>query len=652
MASTWKRTVLVALLITLSCLHSVALPWDSVFNGSPGEDLGCEGYEADICGVCGGDGLSCDVISGVWSRSTLSVGYHKILEIPFGAQDIKIQETTKSRNYLALLTPDGKSVINGNWAIDRPGIFSAAGTQLTYRRPNEIRSKAGESITALGPTTQELHVYVIYQQPDPSVSYHYILPRESSPSPQPAFPTHKLPLGGTMGLHTVEGEGFSLLDPNGNGNSVGGVHPNQVFSDLLPAPTTNGPGTQLHPDQLSPYSWRRTGSTLCSATCGTGRQRGIYNCVELETNVLVPEDLCEHAQSPVIQEEDCNTQPCPAFWDVGEWSECSKPCGPGVQHRQILCRQPQGNGSVITVTPRQCRHLEQPETSASCQLKICSEWQIRSDWTPCSVPCGVGQRTRDVKCLDNLGDVVTDEECNMKLRPEDVRNCDMGPCARSWFFTRWSDRCSAECGGGQRSRSVVCLMNHISSLPLDGCEDERPEDVMPCDLGPCQHKPEWYTGPWGQCSTECGAGMQGRSVVCLLQTNGSFEVTAPSDCTHLPRPPDTQPCQIKRCGVKWYVTEWSACSRSCEGGYQVREVRCLTDDLTESNACDPYLMPEDREECNTHPCTPEIDENCQDMYYNCNMVVQASLCVYSYYRTACCASCMRVSWRKAGLIRR
>lgn len=45
-----------------------------------------------------------------------------------------------------------------------------------------------------------------------------------------------------------------------------------------------------------------------------------------------------------------------------------------------------------------------------------------------------------MKCVSNLGDVVDDEECNMKLRPNDIENCDMGPCAKSWFLTEWSDR--------------------------------------------------------------------------------------------------------------------------------------------------------------------------------------------------------------------
>lgn len=63
------------------------------------------------------------------------------------------------------------------------------------------------------------------------------------------------------------------------------------------------------------------------------------------------------------------------------------------------------------------------------------------------MPCGVGQRTRDVKCVSNIGDVVHDEECNMKLRPGDIENCDMGPCAKSWFLTEWSERVSVPLAG-------------------------------------------------------------------------------------------------------------------------------------------------------------------------------------------------------------
>lgn len=240
----------------------------------------------------------------------------------------------------------------------------------------------------------------------------------------------------------------------------------------------------------------------------------------------------------------------------------------------------------------------------------------------------------------------------MQLKPADTENCDRGPCAKSWFHTDWSPRCSAECGNGIQTRSVVCLMNHISSLPLEGCGNEKPVDVQTCNIGPCNENFSWFTGPWSQCSADCSNGTQLRSVVCLEKTDETVKVAEDTQCSHLVRPASEQICHLRKCDVKWYTTEWSACSKSCESGYRVREVRCLADDMTQSDNCDSFLMPDDKEICNTHTCIPEIDENCRDMYFNCNVVVQARLCVYTYYKTACCASCAKARRRAAQLRRR
>ncbi|RXN16430.1 thrombospondin type-1 domain-containing 4 [Labeo rohita] len=334
-------------------------------------------------------------------------------------------------------------------------------------------------------------------------------------------------------------------------------------------------------------------------------------------------------------------------WDIGEWSECSKTCGLGLQHRQVLCRQAYAN-RTLNVHSSRCQHLERPETSSSCQLKICSEWQIRSEWSPCSVPCGVGQRSREVHCVSNVGDIVADDECNMKLRPSDVENCDVGPCTKSWFFSDWSAQCSADCGAGVRTRSVQCLSDHVSSLPLEGCGSQRPTEVQPCNNGPCESRTEWFTGPWSQCSAECGSGSQQRAVVCLMRSDEGFAVMPGYECSSLDKPLSQQSCFIKTCGAKWFHTDWSACSKTCETGYRVREVRCLSDDMTTSDRCEETLKPHNKEECHPEPCLPLIDEKCRDKYFNCNVVVQARLCVYDYYQKACCASCTRVAQRSSG----
>ncbi|XP_037395591.1 thrombospondin type-1 domain-containing protein 4 isoform X3 [Pygocentrus nattereri] len=600
---------------------------------SPGCDefLGT-GKVMDKCGVCGGDNTACKLVSGLYQHSLSKVGYHKIVEIPEGATKINVTEMLKSQNYLALRSRSGRSIINGNWAIDRPGKYEGGGTMFTYRRPNEISSTAGESFQAEGPTNEVLDVYMIYQQPNPGVHYEYILPTENSVSTA----------GNTEDGNTVtSGAGYDQhRRPSQEGYEQTGGHTYQPH-----APDNQVPAAQP-PRRSREYNWKLTGMTDCSASCGKGSRYTVFGCVHRLTHDRVSDSLCDSSTKPSPQEEPCNVQPCPAFWDIGEWSECSKTCGLGMQHRQVLCRQVYAN-RTLNVHSSRCRHLERPESSGTCQMKICSEWQIRSDWSPCSVPCGVGQRSREVRCVSNVGDFVEDEECNMKLRPSDVENCDMGPCAKSWFHTDWANKCSAECGMGVRSRSVVCLTNHISSLPLEGCGSDRPPEAQACNNGPCESRTEWFTGLWGQCSAECGTGSQQRAVVCLMKSEEGYTVMPPYECSSLDKPLGQQSCHMKACGAKWYYTAWSACSKTCEGGFRVREVRCLSDEMTPSEGCEEELKPEEKEECNTEPCVPHIDENCHDKYFNCNVVVQARLCVYNYYKMACCASCTRVAQRQS-----
>ncbi|KAK7808014.1 hypothetical protein U0070_022667 [Myodes glareolus] len=624
---------------------------------------------------------------------------------------------------------------------------------FTYKRPNEISSTAGESFLAEGPTNEILDVYMIHQQPNPGVHYEYVIMGNNAISPQ--VPAHRRPgepFNGQLEAEDRRLEDRDDRDKNQEKEDSRAEAPEVLTSasshtqtfpirhpDRFPAhrPDNLVPPAPQPPRRSRDHNWKQLGTTECSATCGKGSQYPIFRCVHRNTHEEVPESYCDSSMKPTPEEEPCNLFPCPAFWDIGEWSECSKTCGLGMQHRQVLCRQVYANRS-LTVQPYRCQHLEKPETTSTCQLKICSEWQIRTDWTSCSVPCGVGQRTRDVKCVSNIGDVVDDEECNMKLRPNDIENCDVGPCAKSWFLTEWSDRCSAECGAGVRTRTVVCMTNHVSSLPLEGCGNNRPEETTPCDNGPCTGKVEWFSGSWSQmcygfvpnhaprshaygphspsrhglervchlvrpkvvsksrfqliggystaplgrhavvqwktvgapegamsvttitpadttitapqCSVECGSGTQQREVICVRKNADIFEVLDPYECSFLEKPPSQQACHLKPCGAKWFSTEWSMCSKSCQGGFRVREVRCLSDDMTPGSLCDPQLKPEERESCNPQDCVPEVDENCKDKYYNCNVVVQARLCVYNYYKTACCASCTRVANRHTGFL--
>uniref|UniRef100_A0A3B4BJG2 ADAMTS/ADAMTS-like Spacer 1 domain-containing protein n=1 Tax=Periophthalmus magnuspinnatus TaxID=409849 RepID=A0A3B4BJG2_9GOBI len=344
----------------------------------------------------------------------------------------------------SLQTKHGVSIINGNWVIDRPGIYTAVGTQLMYKRPNEIRSRMGESITTPGPLSEDLILYLIYQQPNPSVYYEYSLP-----SPH-------------TGHNPKPHEGSNVIAPG-------------EITDLSPLMLQRMKHSVTTKLQTM-YKWVQSGHSECSTTCGTGKREEREGERERMCSLFPPFNfICPTPYNITCGLHSVLHLKCSfsslGSWDIGEWSECSAKCGPGTQQRQVICRQvtqthANGTETSVTVALEQCGSTEMPDTKSTCQLKICSQWEVRSEWTPCSVPCGVGQRSREVVCVSNQGELEPDKECNMNIKPDTLQNCDMGKCARSWFTSQWSQQCTAACGRGNRTRTAVCLMDYVTDLPL------------------------------------------------------------------------------------------------------------------------------------------------------------------------------------------
>ncbi|KAM4580485.1 thrombospondin type-1 domain-containing protein 4 [Odontesthes bonariensis] len=648
---------------------------------------GCDGVLGssagiDKCGVCGGQDTSCRKVMGSFQNVTVPFGYHKILDIPPGATFINITERRASPNYLAMRSGTGASVVNGRWAVDAPGEYQAGGTTFTYTRPraqSEGEEERGESLRAPGPTTTQLQLYIIFHKENPGIDYEFYIPVEKKEGererliereretyreaprerPREREPA-RAPLRGPL---TVSVEDPPLDSPVSDPSFPSSSSSSSVFSPQssdrwIPertrqrgsAPNRNAripPRTDLRPDTQLPFVWRRGGLSECSSSCGKGSQYRVVLCINRHTDEEVPDDKCDSAAKPAPEEEPCNTHPCPPFWEASAWSECSVSCGPGVQQRQLQCRQSFGNRSTM-VHPQRCANLTPPESTQACQLQLCSHWEVGSDWSTCSVDCGVGRRTRSVHCLSDQGSVVNDKECNSRLRPQGTEECNMGPCVTNWYFSDWSKTCSAQCGPGVQKREVVCLTRGRvrEGGGAGDCVAEKPAEMKACNRGPCVPTTMWYSSPWSQCNVLCGDGTQRRDIICVEKMENDFTVVPATNCAHLEKPAAVQECEMGECQPQWFTTEWSACSQSCGKGLQVREVRCLTPDKKHSQACDVSAKPEQEQICNTMPCGLQItDKNCRDRRDNCLMVVQARMCVYSYYKTACCASCTQSAQR-------
>lgn len=123
-------------------------------------------------------------------------------------------------------------------------------------------------------------------------------------------------------------------------------------------------------------------------------------------------------------------------------------------------------------------------------------------------------------CASKDGTIYNDTFCEKHEKPELQRACETKTnCEFQWFTSQWS-KCSAECGKGVQSRAIVCgtFDGEIVKRAADesSCDaDSKPEESRECD-GPTECPGQWFSGPWSDCSVKCGGGQKSRKILCLV----------------------------------------------------------------------------------------------------------------------------------------
>lgn len=123
-----------------------------------------------------------------------------------------------------------------------------------------------------------------------------------------------------------------------------------------------------------------------------------------------------------------------------------------------------------------------------CEAPSCENIWYTSQWSKCSAECGEGVQTRRVLCGKFDGDAVRaadDTDCNVNDKPKDRKVCESNKeCSGQWFSGPWSS-CDKECGGGKRTRKVLCLDNS-KAVPETKCSKDTIEfSSDDCNLDPC-----------------------------------------------------------------------------------------------------------------------------------------------------------------------
>ncbi|KAM7063007.1 A disintegrin and metalloproteinase with thrombospondin motifs 9 isoform 4-T4 [Molossus nigricans] len=342
-------------------------------------------------------------------------------------------------------------------------------------------------------------------------------------------------------------------------------------------------------------TWRFGSWTLCSATCGKGTRMRYVSCWD-EDGSVADESACAALPRPAAEEE-CSVTPC-GQWKASDWSPCSVTCGQGRTSRQVVCV----NYSDHVIDQSKCDPDYIPETDQDCSMPPCSrqtpdrglaqhpfqnvgyhprspgpsqthvlggnQWRT-GPWGACSSTCAGGSQRRVVVCQDENG--YTASDCVERIKPDEQRACESGPCPQ-WAYGNWGE-CSKLCGGGLRTRLVVCQRPSGERFPDLSCEvPDKPVDREQCNTHACPQDAAWSTGPWSPCSKTCGEGSRYRRVVCVGEDTGG-EVHG-AHCDRSQRPADRESCTLQPCEYVWITGEWSECSVTCGKGYKQRLVSC------------------------------------------------------------------------------
>ncbi|XP_076245168.1 ADAMTS-like no long nerve cord isoform X2 [Calliopsis andreniformis] len=335
---------------------------------------------------------------------------------------------------------------------------------------------------------------------------------------------------------------------------------------------------------------------------------------ECKTNVPCP-IYAEEMTQPLMQpyppppiSEKLIDQPIPSesTFIAEEWSPCSVTCGEGIRHREVHCKIfLEFSRTIADLPDRQCSGPK-PEEREKCVMEPCNMIENSLYGIDPVGDSGYAEPSlTDTYRSSAGGSSGSGYDTGIKVAAgKDVQT------TYSWKEAGYTP-CSATCLGGVQDLIINCVRDDTGKtvMPLLCAAESKPEArIRVCNDHPCP--PRWNYSEFSPCMSPCGIGIQTRDVTCIHEvTRGSTGKTVPVPNHMCPQPPpaDRRYCNVWDCPVKWSTGVWGKCSKTCGGGVKKREVTCEQimaqgrKQILEDRECPPQ-KPASEKPCNTRSC--------------------------------------------------
>ncbi|XP_072426070.1 adhesion G protein-coupled receptor B1 isoform X9 [Chiloscyllium punctatum] len=289
-----------------------------------------------------------------------------------------------------------------------------------------------------------------------------------------------------------------------------------------------------------------------------------------------------------------------------------------LQMKQIA--RPRARGSRLKDKEFSAEYLvvgNRNPSKGACQM-LCKWLETCLALSTSSRPCGIMQTPCSCSRGESLGQATEMLGLNKK---EDIclkdgvylEHCIKSPKGNGETDSRvhgvweeWSpwSLCSSTCGRGHRDRTRSCIQPQFGGNPCEGPEKQ----TKFCNIALCPVDGNWNDwSSWSQCSATCSNGTQQRTRECNGPSFGGAECQGFWS--------ENRPCFPRQCPVdgKWQKwNNWEPCTKSCDGGTQLR-VRVCSGPFFGGLQCDGPQ--EEYRLCNDKKC-PAPHEYCQEENYN------------------------------------